>query len=86
MTVFSIIDVDLETGSGGRGRVETPIAEFKTREEAEKFFAARRKEIGIRSPASFIRASQETIPTRVTQSREDLKESLRRSHLYNCSI
>ncbi len=80
MVRFVVIDVDLETGQGGRGRVEVPVADFATRPEAERFFAARRKEIGVRSPASFIKVftEEEPISTRVTQSREDLKDSLRK--------
>ena len=79
MVQFTIIDVELETGSGGRGRVEIPIKAFPTRAAAEAAQAARLKEFGSQRPITFIRQSEEVIKTRVTQSREDLKESLRRS-------
>ena len=77
--VFTIIDIDLETGSGGRGRVETPVFSFATRAEAVAKLAARRKEEGQREIPSFIRQTEVAPSTRVTQSREELKEELRRS-------
>ena len=75
---FTVIDIDLETGSGGRGRVETPVKEFTSKTAAETFLKARRKEQGQREIPSFIRQSKDAVSTRVTQPRAELKEQLRR--------